>query len=223
MGEYLHREGYTCLGIRLPGHATHPIDMIRSRWTDWTASLEDGFRLLQGVSDRIVLAGLSMGGVLALLMSTRLDAAGVIAMSTPYELPGNAKYYPLWLVKLASRVMPFAPKSSEPPGASWFDKDACVGQVSYPRNPVRSVAELKTLLGRMRAALPGVTRPVLLIHSTDDRYVLPENMEKIYRGLENAAQREKRLVSGSGHVITRDASRIEVFKASAEFIAGLER
>ena len=65
MGEYLNRQGYTCLGIRLAGHATDPEDMVRSNWTDWTASVEDGFYLLSGSVDRIFLAGLSMGGVLS--------------------------------------------------------------------------------------------------------------------------------------------------------------
>ncbi|HLA87386.1 MAG TPA: hypothetical protein VJL10_05165, partial [Anaerolineales bacterium] len=39
MGEYLNQQGLTCLGIRLAGHATHPEDMRRSRWTDWAASV----------------------------------------------------------------------------------------------------------------------------------------------------------------------------------------
>ena len=49
MGEYLNEHGYTCLGVRLTGHATDPEDMIRSNWTDWTASVEDGYSLLRGV------------------------------------------------------------------------------------------------------------------------------------------------------------------------------
>ena len=52
MGEYLNQQGYTCLGVRLAGHATNPEDMIRARWTDWTASVEDGYNLLRGAVDR---------------------------------------------------------------------------------------------------------------------------------------------------------------------------
>jgi carboxylesterase len=89
MGEYLARQGYSVLGIRLTGHATQPDDMRRSRCADWTVSVEDGYQLLRGVADNIYLVGLSMGGVLSLLMSTRLDVKGVVAMSTPYRLPVN--------------------------------------------------------------------------------------------------------------------------------------
>jgi carboxylesterase len=65
MGEFLNQQGYTCLGIRLTGTCDHPEDMIRSNWTDWTASVEDGYHLLRGVTDRIFLIGLSMGGILS--------------------------------------------------------------------------------------------------------------------------------------------------------------
>lgn len=80
MGEYLNQNGYTCLGIRLAGHATDPEDMIRSNWTDWVASVEDGFSLLRDSSDAVFLVGLSMGGVLSLLMSTRANVNGVVSL-----------------------------------------------------------------------------------------------------------------------------------------------
>ncbi len=222
MGGYLNERRYTCLGIRLAGHATSPQDMIASRWTDWTASVEDGFHLLRGMTDRIFLAGLSMGGALSLLMSSRLNVAGVIAMSTPYSLPNDPRNYPVSVIKLYSRFIRFLPKTKDPPGSSWFDKEAYKEQVSYPQNPIRSIAELKLLLGEMQSALPLVKKPVLLIHSKDDTYVLPDNMEKIYAGLVNATDRTKVHITGSSHVITRDAAQQEVFRLALDFIRRVE-
>lgn len=215
MGEYLNREGYTCLGIRLAGHATTPEDMIASNWTDWVASVEDGFHLLRGLTDRIFLAGLSMGGILSLLMSTRLEIQGVVAMSTPYKLPDDPR---LRHVDWIAKMIPYMPKSDEEPGASWFDKEAWRDHVSYPQNPVRSIGQLNILLGEMRAALPKVRAPVLLIHSKDDRYVLPENMEMIFADLKNASDKTKAYIAGSGHVVTRDAARHQVFELARDFI-----
>ncbi len=222
MGEYLNAQGYSCLGIRLAGHATTPDDMIASRWTDWVSSVEDGFHLLRGMTDQIFLAGLSMGGVLSLLMSTRLDAVGVIAMSTPYSLPNDPRNYPVTVIKLYSRFIKFMPKTKDPPGSSWFDKEAYKEQVSYPQNPIRSIAELKLLLREMQAALPLVDKPVLLIHSKDDTYVLPENAEKINAGLVNTADKTKVYITGSSHVVTRDAARNEVFQLAHDFIRRVE-
>jgi len=73
MGEYLHREhGFTILGVRLAGHATQPEDMLRSNYTDWLLSVEDGFNLLSGAAKSIYLMGLSMGGILSLTQAARL-------------------------------------------------------------------------------------------------------------------------------------------------------
>jgi carboxylesterase len=217
MGEFLNRQGYTCLGIRLAGHATDPEDMIRSRWTDWVASVEDGYQLLHGASNHIFLVGLSMGGILALLMSTRLTprVKGVIAMSTPSRLPTD---YPVWFIELISRVMRYRPKSKEPPGSRWFDKAAYKDHVAYAKNPVRSTAELKKLILEMRAALPKVNVPVLLMHSKDERYILPDNLEDIYAELTNTSDKTKLYLTGSGHVIPRDANREQVFQSALEFI-----
>lgn len=215
MGEYLNRQGYTCLGVRLSGHATRPEDMIRSRSGDWMASVEDGYHLLAGLTDSIFLVGLSMGGVLALLMSTRLAVTGVVAMSTPYRLPDDPR---LKVVKWISPFMPFFPKGSGAPDAGWFDKAAFAGHVSYPKNPMRSVAELEDLLAKMQAALPLVKVPVLLVHSRDDDYVVKDSMEQIAAHL-GTAEKEQLWVKGSGHVIPREPAREEVFLAAAEFIA----
>jgi len=215
MGEYLHERGYTCLGIRLAGHATDPEDMIRSRWTDWTASVEDGYRLLCGLNNNIFLVGLSMGGILSLLMSTRLNVKGVVAMSTPSRLPTD---YPIWLLRFLSLFIKYRPKTKEAPDSGWFDKAAYQDHIAYPQNPVRSVAELKKLSIEMRAALPKVNVPVLLMHSKDEHYVLSEHMEEIYAGLTNASDKTKLYIAGSGHNLPRDASREQVFESALAFI-----
>ena len=219
MGEFLNERGYTCLGVRLAGHATVPEDMIRSNWTDWTASVEDGYSTLRSFTDNIFLVGLSMGAALSLLMSTRLDVRGVVSMSSPYKLPDDPRLRHIdWIAKM----IPYMPKSDGEPGSSWYDKEAWQGHVSYPMNPVRSVGQLNLLLAEMRAALPKVNVPVLLIHSKDDRYVLPENMEMIYADLVNASEKTKVYVTGSGHVVTRDAARQQVFESALEFLQKVE-
>ena len=219
MGEFLNGHGYTCLGIRLTGHATQPEDMIRSSWNDWVTSVEDGYNLLCGLTNRIFLVGLSMGGVLSLLLSTRLDVLGVVAMSSPYKLPDDPR---LRHIDLIARTVKYMPKSNDAPGADWFDKEAWKGHISYPQNPVRSIGQLNLLLAEMRVALPRVQVPVLLMHSKDDTYVLPQNMEWIFSDLQNTSDKTKLYVTGSSHVITRDAARQQVFENALAFIQRIE-
>jgi carboxylesterase len=219
IGEFLHGQGYTCLGVRLAGHATHPEDMIRSTRADWVASVEDGYHTLCGLTDRIFVVGLSMGGILSLLLAARFNVQGVIALSTPYRMPSD---YPVWIMRMISKVMPFNRKGTGEPGSGWFDNSAYREHISYPRNPIRSAAELKLLILEMRKTLPAVTAPVLLMHSRDDRYVLPDNMEHLYRELTGASDKTKIYITGSGHVLPRDAARSQVFQHTLEFLQKVE-
>ena len=219
LGEHLAEQGFSVLGIRLPGHATRPEDMIRSRWIDWVASVEDGYHLLHGLADRIYMIGLSMGGVLSLLMSTRLSVRGVVTISTPVLLPPDWR---LRYVRILSKLWPYMPKSRLPAGSGWFDQDARQEHVSYPQNPVRSIAELNDLLQELRRVLPDVHVPVLMIHSRDDTYVLPDNMEQLYSSLTHTTDKTRLTVEHSGHVVTRDAARQQVFDAITQFILRLE-
>lgn len=218
MGEFLAAQGYPCLGIRLAGHATHPDDMTRTRYVDWLACVEDGYALLRGLTDRVFLVGLSMGGVLSLLCAAELEVCGVVAISTPNELPHKGL---VRFVNQLSWFKHFIPKSKLPPGSGWFDREAWKDHISYPENPVRSIGELDRLLKEMRLALPRVRVPVLLIHSKDDGYVLPVNMEKNH-ALLGTPDKEMIFVTNSGHVATRDAARGQVFEAALRFIRRVE-
>jgi carboxylesterase len=215
LGEYLNQEHqFSVLGIRLAGHATHPEDMIRSNYTDWLASVEDGYSLLSSAVDSIFIMGLSMGGVLSLTTAACLPVNGVVAMSTPYKLPDDPRLRHIeWLSKLA----PYMPKSTEEPGSSWFDKQAYKNQVSYPQNPLHGIGELNKLLGVMRASLPQIHVPVLLIHSRHDDYVVKDSMPRIFENL-TTTNKQMLWIEGSGHVITADARREVVFKAAADFV-----
>lgn len=215
LGEYLNRLGYTVCGIRLTGHATRPEDMVRSRWQDWLLSVEDGYNLLRTCTDQVFFLGLSMGGILSLTAAPSFPVRGVVAMSTPYEVPVSIPV-PLWVVRLYSYFKPYLPKGKTH-GSGWFDQAAQKQHVSYPMNPVRSGVELACLIDQMHAALPKITVPVLLIHSKDDDYVLADSMPQIYDHL-TTADKKMLWVSGGGHVITEEPPRETVFQAAGEFI-----
>lgn len=214
LGEYLHRvHNFSVLGIRLSGHATHPDDMIRSTYCDWLASVEDGYAMLSGLTDRIVIMGLSMGGVLSLTTAVRLPVRGVVAMSTPYRLPDDPRLRHIdWL----SKMIPFMPKGGDTPDSGWFDKEAFREHVSYPQNPLHAIGELNKLIGLMHTALPEIHAPVLLIHSHDDDYVVKDSMPRIFESL-TTKDKQMLWIEGSGHVVTEDAQRLVVFKAAAAF------
>lgn len=211
LGEYLNAAGHSVLGVRLAGHATSMQDMARTRWPDWLASVEDGVCLLSGVTRRIFVLGLSMGGVLSLLAGARYPVAGVVAMSTPYQMQPDWR---LRFVRPISSVMPHVGKGAP----DWRNLDAARDHVDYPYYPTRSVGELNSLLAVMRAELPAVRVPVLLVHSRQDAGVPPVNMEHIYARL-GTSDKTMLWVENSGHVIIREPEREKIFETVLQFIA----
>jgi carboxylesterase len=184
--------------------------MLRARWQDWFASVEDGWHILSNTCQHTFLVGLSMGGALCLLAGSQFPAAGVIAMSTPYDVPKDPR---LPYIKILHRLQPSV--ANGPP--DWHNSQAALDHIDYPYYPTRSIMELRDLLAAMRANLIKVKLPVLLIHSRQDHSVLPDNMPAIYNAL--GTERKSMLwLDDSNHVITREPERLRVFQAAEDFI-----
>jgi carboxylesterase len=210
LGKHLANQGHTVHGVRLHGHGTSVEEMPRARWQDWLNSVEDGYHLLKGHCDQIVIMGLSMGGVLSLTIASRLPVSGVVAMSTPFAMPSD------WRLRFIRFFSLFVKRvnKGEP---DWLDPEAAADHVDYPYYPTPSVAELRDLVDEMRAGLSQISAPALIIHSRTDTSVPPENAENLYAAL-NIADKSLVWVERSGHVITRDIGRQIVFEAASAFV-----
>jgi carboxylesterase len=213
LGEHLAAAGHTVLGIRLPGHGTNEGDLQRMRAADWLASVEDGRHLLRSSCTRLVLLGLSMGGVLSLLTAARHAVDGVVAMATPYRTPDPRAR---WLRPLGRPLSLFWRYAAKGP-SDWRDRRAEADHLSYRRLPVRAGLEVDKLIRTMRHHLPRVTAPALLIYSRGDAAVPPSHAEALHRAL-GSARKEIFWVENSGHVLTRDAERGRVFEAVSDFV-----
>jgi carboxylesterase len=114
--------------------------------------------------------------------------------------------------------MPFVKKGPQAPR----EPEVYRWHVTYPVNPSRAVIELRDLLAQMRASLPRVSAPVMLIHSKADQTVLTENMELIYRDLGSLDKRQV-WIENSLHTITLEPERESIYQQAAEFIKEIAR
>ncbi len=106
LGEALAAQGMRVYGMRLAGHCEGEEIFARTTRKQWLASAEEGLAQLERYQ-HVFIAGLSMGGVLSLLLASFHPerVAGVIAMSTPTRIargwmavmarPFLKWYYPL--------------------------------------------------------------------------------------------------------------------------------
>ena len=75
---------------RLPGHGTTVEEMITTRWADWVAEVETAYQRLAERTDRVVVAGLSMGGSLALATAFAHPEVGGAGAGQPgHAAPGG--------------------------------------------------------------------------------------------------------------------------------------
>lgn len=212
LGEYLAQKGYSVLGIRLPGHGTKIEDMNRITWQDWSNAVQDGWHILHPNTRRVFLIGFSMGGALALYQASLLPAAGVICLSTPYELGPDSR---MNIFSLFANIINYASQ-----GKSDCELENQAGEhFSYDRYPIKGLVQLVRLLEPMRESLPKITVPAFLIHSQNDIGIPPQNMEKISLALGTPQHKIRQLLlENSGHVVTRDCDKDIVFEGIHEFI-----
>ena len=214
LGDYLAGQGFTVLGARLTGHATHPDDLKNTRWTDWLTDVEDGLAILSRTCNRRVLIGQSLGGMIALTAAARMEVNGVVTLSTPYEVSVPEKVMD-WLVRL---IQPTIHKKAPrfPVDHPLYERRE-LNYPAYPEFPSRILTEMDRLRSAMLTALPRVTVPVLLIHSRDDRDVPFANLRAIYDHL-GSLVKEMLPLEGMDHSLVMDPQHQLVFEAVDKFL-----
>jgi esterase/lipase len=135
---------------------------------------------------------------------------GVIAISTPYEMPPDPR---LKFIRMLQWIMPRVPKGE----SDWTDPIPESDHIDYPYYPTKSIIELQSLITQMQIALPKIDIPTLLMHSRKDGSVSPDQMEKIFTQL-GTRDKEMSWIEEGGHVIVRDIERERVFQTAENFI-----
>jgi carboxylesterase len=211
LAEDLHARGYTVLNVRLAGHGTHPSDLMRTRWTDWLLSVEEGLDLLQGLSGQTVLIGQSMGGMIALTAAAQYRVAGVVALSTPYF---GFSAVQVLIARLTGVLGLTARKQVREHSELGQRREA--DYPAYARYPVRIIVEVANLNRAMHESLPQVKAPALVVQSHQDMGGR-NDIEKIYSSL-GSTLKEKLWLDGFDHSVVRDEKRQILFDAIGEFL-----
>lgn len=211
MAEYFHNLGYTVSVPLLAGHGTTPEDMAKTTWRDWWNSVIEGYdKLIQFGCKAIYVAGLSMGGVLALRIAREKPVKGVVSMAAPMRFK-NKKAHIAWLVH------PFVPYQIRGEKKKPHIEERIL---PYDRTPVRSVAQLHRLIYEVRRKLHRITVPTLIIQGGQDETIYPDDAHIIYEGLGTI---DKHLIwyPNSSHIIILDDDHEDVFAQVAAFFARL--
>lgn len=191
----------------LPGHGTSWQDLARTRWPQWHGALDDAYLELDSHCDHVFVAGLSMGGALALRIAASRPVAGVILVN-PGLVIDDPRAPLAGILKLVLKSTPAIANDILKPG---MDEGA------YPRTPVAAAHELNKMFKDTIRLLPRVTAPVRAFRSTVDHVVSDTSVAALRRGLANAPLTLTTL-ENSYHVATLDNDAEEIFRGSADFV-----
>lgn len=208
MGEYLNRLGYTVYGPRLPGHGTSPREMEKTEWRQWYGVVEDGFHILSSVCQEVSVVGLSMGGILSMLLASEYPVKLAVSLSAPIYISDERLKW-LNVYRMFRRYAPKRRKQLE------VSPEYNIG---YDLTPLRSLSSLLDLIQLTKSRLKLLKVPLLVVQSKAEHTVRPESAEYIYR---HAGSQHKELLwlYKSGHIITLDKEKELVFQKVAEFLS----
>src|SRR3989338_2510143 len=86
LAQYLSDRNITVLVVRLKGHGTDIKELDNTKWQEWHNDYENGFNELSNKTKKVVVAGHSLGGALALYIAEQKDTAGVVSLAAPIGL-----------------------------------------------------------------------------------------------------------------------------------------
>jgi carboxylesterase len=203
-------QGYAVEVPLLPGHGTKWQDLNRVGWTQWYAEAEAAFDRLRADCEAVVVAGLSMGGCLALrLAEERGDQVSGVLLVNPFVASIRTE---LTLLPVLKHVVPSLR------GVVHDIKKPDQDEHGYDRLPLKGLAEVTAMWKVVVPDLKRVTQPLLYFRSEDDHVIDPSSAPTILHGV-SSADVEERTLDNSYHVATLDHDAERIFAESGEFVA----
>ncbi len=220
LARHLNGLGFTVYAPRLAGHGTSPEQLDKVTWTDWMESFDRGYCIMRCLCERVVVAGFSAGGLLAMLAAARkgLACAGVVAINPALRLANpKAAFAPaierwnhlLGLLRISAGHLDYVENHAEWP------------ITNYDRNYVHGLTELERLIDASKRELAMVRVPTLVVQADQDPVVDPASGAQAV-GLVAADRRELAMMQFKRHCIVQGDGSQLVYDRISEFVRSLE-
>ncbi|MFI2437290.1 alpha/beta hydrolase [Streptomyces sp. NPDC018693] len=210
--QYLAERGFTVSLPLLPGHGTRWEDLQLTGWPDWYAEVDRELRALREHCAQVFVAGLSMGGALALRLAARHgDAvAGVVVVNPANKVHGLSAYALPVARHVVRTTRGIASDIAKPGGI----------ELGYTRVPLHAAHSLRDFFRLVDRELPQVTQPLLLLRSPQDHVVPPADSARVLSRVSSTDVTEI-VLEQSYHVATLDYDADRIFEESLGFIGRL--
>ncbi len=170
----LNAAGYGVVVPRLAGHGGQPSDLVGVTADDWLASVVEAANAIEGP---IHLAGLSLGGLLAVVAARPTAAATITTINAPVRLRDRRSV----LLPFIARLRPEIDHSDDPLPA--VDPEAAELFFTYRRYPTQAAVQVLSLRRRALREARRLRRPATVVQSRADETVHPSSGPILARAL----------------------------------------
>jgi len=196
----------------LPGHGTSVDDLLGCRWDDWAGAAQAAFDRVASQGGPVVVAGLSMGGTLAVWLAARRPEVAGLVVVNPYIDPPATSF-----CELLRGIRDSGHDRLPAVGGDIADPSA--REDAYDAMPVEPLLSLCEALGDVAARLGDVTCPTLLFSSRVDHVVPPVSGDVLAERVSGPLERV--WLDRSFHVATLDHDRDLIERRTAAFVTSL--
>ncbi len=208
LAQALAAAGFAVELPRLPGHGTSVEDMVTTGWADWSSAAESAYEKLAANCERVVVAGLSMGGTLTVWLASRHpEIAGIVVINGMIE-PAPPELRNILDMMVTQGV-------AEVPGIGSDIARPGTGEVAYDRVPIACTMSLMNQLADLKADLGAVASPVLIFTSIEDHVVPTVSSDTLAAGVSGPVERIT--LERSYHVATLDYDRELIERETVAF------
>lgn len=205
LGEGLAAAGFTVEGPLWPGHGTSVEDMLPTRWSDWSSAADAAYRELASRCDKVIVAGLSMGGTLTCWLAIEHpEVAGIVCVNPAVRPEPEMLELVQGMVKDGNDTMPAL-------GNDVADPDQ--KEIAYEATPLAPLVSLLEAVAELDLAQ--ITCPVLLCNSPNDHVVDPGNAD--YLAEKATGPVERVTLERSYHVATQDYDKDLIIERTIAF------
>ncbi|MBR3874484.1 MAG: alpha/beta fold hydrolase [Clostridia bacterium] len=194
LADSLAQRGYTVRTINLPGHASSEDDMRKADWQQWLQAVKQASLEMMQQVKTFTICGLSMGGVLALLVAQQMKVDACVPISAPTAVQNR-------LLPLAGLCAPLLPRIAWGPGTERHAKLDKAYDFGYSGFPTAKGADLHKLIQMARKNLFSITCPVLCVQSDADETIWKGSADEILGGVSSSV-RQKLWLHDVPHVCT---------------------
>jgi carboxylesterase len=225
----------------LAGHGNGPKALLKTGWKDWVESARPALKALSERCDQVYVGGLSMGGLIpVILASENPKVCGIASLSPTIKYDAQNSSNPFQKLIPIIDVLPFLGNIfywiERPPyglkderlvkkiskGIEDAKNGKATGETDFDLANFRtysgSLRQMQHLVKEVQKQAPNVTCPALIMQSLEDTITTVANAKTLESWLTACPDKQVIFLEGCDHVLTADLKKEEVAYNVAAFI-----